>query len=484
MPLLSKYISIRKPLTGIETMILGLLYLVALGAVFLLLLRDSWLGLAAIACLLSIAVLMAVPRSWLPGLALATFALVPITYSPMVNPVIGRFMSPALLVVVVWLLRTIFAMRAARTPTLWLSIGGLLVCWVSVTTAWSLDTQRSLLWTTTFCLVAVVPVLLGTKNDSATASSLSKTWLWLGLILGAMAIVEGVTQQSFLAAVYQGTDTSRIGITQNWSSIRSTTTLGHPLMNATFFAAAASYALMNASLTKSKLALFSGLVASAGLIFTLSRSGVVALAVGLALGTVAVFASRKMAFSRKLTFISIATAVAIAVIASPLVQARSDSSEGSNSARLREVLFKAGLNIAAQDNYLGSGAGTSNIRSSLAGIRLPLENSYVGVLVSTGAVGLFLLIALFAIAILKAVKHGRFDAAAGMTAFCVQIGAYPLVDNVPIAVLMFGTLAYLGFSKLSDPQHLSPLIPTTSGAADTRPTIKSRKIRSSLHRRT
>lgn len=413
--------------------------------------------MVAIAFLVSVTFLTMAPRQWLPGMALATFALVPITYTPLVNPVIGRYFSPALIIVAIWLIRTMFNKRQAALPMLWLITGGILTCWALLTATWSLDPQRTLLWTTTVCLVAVIPALLSTKSDDGTSEALSKSWLWLGLLLGVFAIVEGVTQHSILASLYQGTNTSSIGITQNWSSVRSTTTLGHPLMNATFFAASASYALINSALTRSKLALSSGVIASAGLVFTLSRSGVIALGAGLALGTIAILAAGKIPFARKFTFMSIAAAIGVTVISSPLVQARSNSSEGSNSAYLRDVLLRAGLRIAEQDDYLGAGAGTSNIRSSLAGMTLPLENSYVGILVSSGLAGLSLLVALFIGAIITALRRGRFDAAAGMAAFCIQIGAYPLIDNVPIAALMFGMLAYLGFSRHTKSENTQTL---------------------------
>ncbi|WP_341393920.1 hypothetical protein [Arthrobacter sp. G119Y2] len=426
----------------------GLIALLMLGSLGSLALEGVWIGLVLVVALVGAVLLLVGPIRWLPGIALSVFALVPLAYTPLVNPIIGRYLTPVVFILLIWFLRTIATSGRGASPKLWLAVGAALGCWALLTLLWSIDPQRTLLWTASVCVVAVLPVFLSGRGDTETAETLSKCWLWLGFILGTMAIVEGISQQSFLASLYQGTESGGIGVSQNWSSIRSTTTLGHPLMNATFFAASSAYALMNTAQTRSRFALLSGATAAAGLVFTLSRSGVAALAVGLAIGTLAVLIAGKMTLVRKCIFVFVTAVAAVTVVSSPLVQARSNSAEGASSAHLRGVLLQAGLRIAEQDNFVGSGAGTSNIRSALTGMTLPLENSYAGVIVSSGLAGLFLLIVLFVGAILGALRRRRFDAAAGMVAFCVQIAGYPLVDNVPVALLIFGLLAYLGFHRL------------------------------------
>lgn len=466
MPLLNAGLHSRNQLTKGSVWFASLIIALFLGALFILAFERFWIGLFVVLALLALGLLTFGPVRWLPGWALAAFVLIPITYTPMVNPVFGRFLSPAVLIMLIWTGRSITMRRQVPLPKLWTATAISLMSWGLLTLLWSIDSQRTLLWTGTICAVVVLPVFLSSKGDLASGEALSRCWLWLGLLLGSMAILEGITQQSFLAGLYQGADSSGIGISQNWSSVRSTTTLGHPLMNATFFAASSAYALMNSALSRSKFALLSGIVAGAGLVFTLSRSGVTALAAGLAIGILAVLITGRMTIGRKLLFSCGTAAAGAAVIYSPLVQARSNSAEGSQSAYLRDVLLQAGLKIAGQDNFVGSGAGTSNWRSSFEGMVLPLENSYVGLLVSSGLLGLALMMCLFLGAIIGAFRRGRFDAMAGMLAFCVQIGAYPLIDNVPVALLMFGMLAYLGFHKSSPTRSLGSRPLVTRPAVD------------------
>lgn len=402
------------------------------------------LGLAA---LVAVVGLLRLPLHLLPGLAVALFVLVPLDYMPAVNPIFGRYLSPALIVLSFWIVRTALHNRRSSvkflTPWVWLSLALLGLGLASV--GWSLDPARSLLWVATAGIVFVGFAWMGLRADSKTLGAVTSTWLCLGVIVGAMALVEGVTHTSFLATIYANQDSSSIGFNQLWSTFRVTTTLGHPLMNATFFATTSAFALIHAARSASRLAVLSGTMCGIGAVLTVSRSAVAALAVGLCLGILTMLGTKTVSFGRKL-FWSVASILgAVAVVTSPVVQARSVSAEGEGSSGLRSVLLDIAINVAVNDGLAGSGAGTSANRSVLEGLSLPFENSYAGVLVSLGIAGLLLFVLLIAGLLVKAIARDNFAIAAGLTAFAIQIAAYPLVDNVPVGLIILGMLCYLGF---------------------------------------
>ncbi|MHA7289661.1 hypothetical protein ACX80V_08460 [Arthrobacter sp. MDT3-24] len=431
---------------GLVTIILVIVVVIALNLTVIFT-GISTLVFTAMGALALLACTLSLPRHWLPGMALALFVLLPITYMPSVNPVFGRYLAPALGMLLIWMLRSIGKPQGTigRVPKLWTWIACLLLGLSTASAAWSLDPARSLFWTFTVGIAFIGFAWMGQKADHRSVASLTATWLSLGLFIGAMAIAEGVTSTSFLQAIYANQDSSGIGFNQLWSTFRVTTTLGHPLMNATFLATTSAFGIMHAARTNSKLALVSGVLCGAGAVLTVSRSAVGALAAGLCLGLITVLTTKSMSFGRKAFWTLGAVAAAWAVATTPIVQERSASAEGEGSSRLRSILLDLALDAAASDGFTGSGAGSSAQRSVLAGITLPFENSYAGVLVSLGIAGLALMMVLMLGLLIIAVVQNNPAGAAALATFSIQISAYPLVDNVPISMIMLGALAYLVF---------------------------------------
>lgn len=449
----------KAQITGVSRLDVWLLALVvpsvAATTMFIVVFDRQWTAIFGLAAVLALIALWRLPLHWLPGLAIALFVLVPLDYMPIVNPIFGRYISPALLVLAFWMIRT--ASQAPRinrgllTPWGWLSLG--LIGLGLASSGWSLDPQRSILWVLTAGTVFVGFAWMGRRADSRTLGAVTSTWLWLGLVVGTMAVVEGATHTSFLATFYASEDSSSIGFSQLWSTFRVTTTLGHPLMNATFLATTSAFALIHAARVPCKLAVLAGTVCGIGAVLTVSRSAVGALAVGLCLGILTMLGAKTISFGRKVFWGLTAILGAFAVVTSPVIQARSASAEGEGSSGLRSVLLDIAINVAVKDGLVGSGAGTSADRSVLEGLYLPFENSYAGILVSLGIAGLILFILLIVGVLVAAIAHGNFAVAAGLTAFAIQIAAYPLVDNVPIGLIILGMLSYLGFGSSVADDH-------------------------------
>lgn len=407
-----------------------------------------WTGLVGVGAVMGLAASFALPVRMLPGLGLATFLLLPITYIPQVNPIYGRYLSPALFFLIVWFIRSRKQEKKDGVlPKSWWFLAVLFLAWSALTIIWSIEGSRSATWLVTMAVVFLGPAWAARRADAATIASLTKAWLWLGLGLGIMAVFEGLTSQSLLGSLYANDQSGQIGFNQVWSESRATTTLGHPLMNATFFATTAAFALFKAAGARSKLAFWSGVACTAGAAFTISRSAVTALAVAFMVGVVSMVFSRAMSFGRKAFWTIVSVGAGLTILNLPMITARSESAEGASSSYLRDVLLDAALRIAADNDYFGAGAGDSQSRATLAGMTLPFENSYAGVLVSLGAIGVTLFALLIAGVILTAMRRGLPEVAAGAAAFAVQIAAYPLVDNVPVAMILLGVLAYLAFGS-------------------------------------
>lgn len=407
--------------------------------------------------ILVLCVLYLLPVATLPSVALALFVLIPVGYVPSVPPVIGRYLSPAILVVAIWTLRSLRRRtpRSGKVSRPWTltSIG--LLALAALSTLWSIDPLRTLLWSATTGLALLAPALLASRSDETSRHYLIRTWLWLGAGIGLMAIVEGATGQTFLGALYSNPAGVGIGVNQNWSSIRATTTLGHPLMNGTFLASTAAFGIMSAIKHRSRLAGLSGGLATVGAVFTVSRSAVAGLLSGLIIGVVLILSSKHMTLTRKLLWSLVSILIAVAAAASPLISERSASAEGSSSAETRGMLLDMAIEIAGVDGYTGSGAGSSQPRATQAGLSLSIENSYGGVLVSLGVLGLVLFVSLVLGLVVAAARRPAPEIAASVVAFAVSAAAYPLVDNVPTALILLGLLANLLFSQSRQPTGLA-----------------------------
>ncbi|WGW12172.1 O-antigen ligase family protein [Saxibacter everestensis] len=433
--------SISPKSTALAAAIAVLLFAVVFGVLSLGM--AVWIPLLL---LLATAVLFAVPVHALPALALVLFALLPLGYIAGVPATMGRFLTPAALTIVVALLRQRGRPAVNRIPRFWTVCAIALLLLSAASFIWSLDAQRSALWTATVAVVLFGFAHLSMRSTPQSVHALQRTWLCVGLILGVAAITEGLVQRSFLAALYARGASSGIGFTQHWDSIRATTTLGHPLMNGTFFATTAVYAIILTMRRRSKLALASGAVSAGGAIFSVSRSAAAAIAAGLIVGLLVCLASRQLPFGRKAVGLLVGVGAAAAVLFSPIIQSRSDSAEGSGSADARAVILDRALEFAGESNYLGVGAGMAQERAIMGGLNMPIENSYAGVLVSLGAAGTIIFVCLLATIALVAARRQAPEVVAAVCAFGTAIWAWPLVDNYPSALVMLGALAYIGFS--------------------------------------
>lgn len=404
---------------------------------------NSLYALAVVA-IIGLAGLFALPRHLLPSLALIAFAVLPIGYLSQVPFAVGRYVTPPVVILVVWVFRSIGTRTGHRPAQLWTVLSILSLTWFVYSALTSIDPLKSAMWVVSFAVLVVFVGRLGFESEPQTAPALVQTWLWLGVALGSFGLAEGVTGTSLLGRVFVAADG---GFEDRWSVHRITTLLGHPLMNGTFFAVTATLSAFVAFQARSRLAVASALLSSASVAFTVSRSATLALVVGVAAGIVLLLANREQSFGKKLGVSALVVVGAAVLLSSPLLAERSDSVEGASSSQYRETVLDTALGLAEEDNYLGSGIGTSNIRSVAAGSQFTIENSYLGLLTSAGVPGLLFVSGFLLVAIYTAIRRNRVPAAAALVTYGVVAAGWPMWENVPGAFVIESALLIVAFSS-------------------------------------
>ena len=298
----------------------------------------------------AVAVLVIPPR-WLPALGLALFALLPVGYLPV--PYTLVYLPPASLTLIVWLARRRYVPTESHAPTARSRVLRVLApesclylfaSWCLVTTLLSVDKRSSIEWTLAFT-TGVVIFARSASRDSGVLTHLRNTWIALGAALGVYALieVEALHTNPLFGRFYATSSGNAFSQYTTWSTYRATTTLGHPLLNSTFFSAAAGLSLGTYLQTGRRWPLLAGALASAGVLVTLSRSGLLALGaavIGASLVSLFDPASRRRA-TRSLVLIGVLVIAAGTTLAAGTLR-RSASHEGSNSTAARTSLFNQG----------------------------------------------------------------------------------------------------------------------------------------------
>ncbi|MGU3584910.1 O-antigen ligase family protein [Rhodococcus sp. C26F] len=408
--------------------------------------------LAVFGLLILLILIALLPQRILPSLALIVFALVPVAYMGYVPFMVGRYITPSLVIILIWLLRVPRGISTRQFVGVWKFISALLVAWLLYSSYSGIDSARSYAWSFVFCVLFIGVGLVASRVDVETVKLLIRTWLWLAVGLGSLAIVEGLAGFSIFRGIYA----SGGGFEDRWSVNRITTLLGHPLMNGTFFATAGSFALLMALRRRDRLAWAAAAFSALAVLFSVSRSATIALIVGVAVGVLLVLFTKTRRRGVKVSAISAVVVGTVGLVSSPLLRERSASEEGSSSAEYRADVTTIALEISEKDGYMGSGPGTSNLRVVAEGYYLPIENSFLGLLTSLGIPGLLLVIGLLACALLVAVRRRRFEVAAGWMAYVVAVAAWPVWENNPGSFLIGSILIILSFAPSLADEIIGP----------------------------
>lgn len=405
--------------------------------------------LAALAGTVFTCAVFVIKRERLPGLALATYALFAAPYLGLPKT-FGRFLGPATLILLVWAVRTIIASerRRHRMGRAWVTAATAMCTWLALETVLSLRPSTSFLWSAVFGITIPLAGTAAILANDATRDILIRAWTALSVALGAFATFEGVTHWNPLAAHYT---VDGQPLVQKWAVYRVETTLGHPLVNAMFFATSAAVMTMLAIEKPTRWRVTAAILSASGLVFTASRTGVIGLSLGIGVALVAMTFSRRTTTGRKIIAISVIVAALIVVFQSPILKARDRSAEAQASMTYRSNVIRDSLLVIRADGYLGSGPGTSQRRIDQSGTSLVLENSILQLGVSTGLPGVAVLFVLLGAVAGTAVRRARWEAFAGLIACVVAATGFNAWDAIPETLALLGLVIILGLTPETQP---------------------------------
>ncbi|MGI3782109.1 MAG: O-antigen ligase family protein, partial [Janthinobacterium lividum] len=374
---------------------------------------------------LAVLVVAACLPSWLlPSVSLWLFALLPVGYLNGVPNFAGRFYSPAIVVLLIWLVRLVWkrGRRSFVRSLRWLVPVFAVLLGLSYI---GLSPSRSVNWLIVVAIAVALPAALAPAIDQRTSSTLLQSWFVLGIGLSLLAVIESLLQTNPLSPYYS--------FDQHWALYRVSTTLGHPLMAGTFFSVTACLAAFTMTRVGAPrgtaFICFAGCALAAAL--TGSRSGVYALVGGLAVGLLVTLVSGRTSIANKLLGVVLGVVALVVLPALPTIAGRAGSAEGAASSLYRDYVVRLAGRLFLERPIVGYGPGNSAIATAQSGAVLPLENSVLGTLVSGGVVGTLALLVLVAVVVVRVVRTGRADGIAAIAAYVVAGAAFPLWESNP-----------------------------------------------------
>lgn len=393
-----------------------------------------------------IVALWVIPTSWLLPVGLLTAALVPVGRLPL--PEVVTVLSPGAVVVLAWVVRrdrTALARPARIVVTIALVLAG----WLVIGVVSGISVQRGLGWGAAFTLLVLV-FTFERRIPTLEVRRVLDTWMWTAAALSLFGVVERLLGSNPLyGGVFASGD---YPIVQYWSDYRITTTLGHPLNNALFLSVGTVIAVarfVERGRTSSLVASGIGLV---GVFLTISRGGLVAVAVGVAVIVVgplfrrASDARATTASTRAFVALGVTGAGLVGVALSPAFQERLGSSNGIASARARDELAPLVWTTSEHLGHLGSGPGTSNLLLVERGTPVVVENSWFQLLLSLGLPGAFLVAALVVTAAVLALRSGSLSAAAALAALSTSAAGFNWIEADRPGMLFLGLLVAAAIS--------------------------------------
>lgn len=396
--------------------------------------------IAALLFLCAVVVLLRMPMWTLPATGLTLLVLIPVGYLP--NSRVTNMLSPALLVMTVWGLRMLNAARlGAKRPALVL----LALAWLAGACASSIALPASLAWSLNFVLLVVLPWWLAGDADKKTVRALLVTWLVLVTTLAVLAIVESRIGRNPISVLE-----THYNFKQTWAGYRVTTTLGHPLVNGTFFAM--STALAGALFLQRRHAVFLVPAALGGFaaLLTLSRGASLAVAAAVAVIVGAWILRGSRGLGIKVTVVALAVAGMTLIFTNDALEQRSASAEAISSAALRVSVIEQARFIAKETNYLGAGPGASvQARDHyLVNNQIRFESSFLQILVEDGYPGLIAFGSLLFISGAVAFWRRNYPGLGLVVAYTVSLGTYESIDE-SISLLLLGLSLFVALSPVS-----------------------------------
>lgn len=394
-------------------------------------------------------VLLRVRRDALPAIALVTFALLPTPYLG-ISRLFGSFIAPAIVVLGVWEAR-VFARSAVRhrhVPLSWLLLSVGAAALLVADSLLSSHLARSFAWTVTFMIAVPLAAIATMVSGPGPRILLLRAWTGLAIFLGLFALLEGTFHRNPLARAYV---IDGQPLRQTWSVYRIETTLGHPLFNALFFAVTASVMLGLALQRFTLPRAIAGILAAIAVVLTASRSGALAVAVGLGIALAGVAFARTTSVGKRLLVAGSVLIAVVAVSQASVLKQRDTSSEGQNSVAYRLQVVHDAVRLIEHGAVFGSGPATSQFQLADTGSSLTFENSMLQVGVSVGVPGLALIVGLLMAAMGVAFRLRRWEALGAVAAYVVCVSGFNVWDQIPESFALLGFALVAVFTTRTEP---------------------------------
>lgn len=402
--------------------------------------------------LLAVGACLAVPVESLPTVALVAVVLVPDRIADYSS---SPLLMPATLALGVWVVRRLLAggsstgpagdlgrhrrLRKALTGTaVALALGMVPLVLVSP------NKRFSIAWAFTFAVAVAAPLLLGDLDEEARR--LRRALPWVGSLVAVYAIIEYLLEQNLVyAPVYAALGLDDL---QHWSVYRSDASLGHPLVAGLFFTATLSFCVGRWLETRRPGMLVLALLTGSGIVTTVSRGSYIAAAVALtAVLLVALCVQAGHRLRRLVTLLAFGGVSLLAVNSDAFVE-RGLSAEGVSSLNSRNALPQIAAEAARASHWLGGGPAASlPLASPYNFQQLPIENSYLQLLIGVGAWGLALFVLVLVLAAVIALRRRNLSGFGALVGYAVAIGGFAALDSRRDLVVLLGLLVMVSICR-------------------------------------
>jgi hypothetical protein len=398
---------------------------------------------------LAVAVLCSLPMRLLPLAAITFIVALPAEALPV--PPNAKVLSIAAIPLLAWAVR---ARSRSTLPTGSAVIAASFLGWICL--SWAFSTYHDRFAVGAVLSLALLPVVVMLRPSTGGDSGPEDFFLKAVVLLAAYAVVEKylIHGNPLYGSLYHQASPP---LEQAWSTYRATTTMGHPLVNGTVFAATLVLAVGRFLDRRSppRPALLSVVLLLGGLVSVVSRGAIAGAGAGLIV-LMALHWGPSVSQARKLV-IGVGITVAAVVAVSALV-ARSSSSEGSASTANRASVG-ANTALALRGNEIvGVGPGKAEqyrIDHALPGQyqpvlfalrkrdtrRVSIENAYAQMAIGVGYPGLALFVTLVAGVVMMAVRSSQSRAAGcAIIAMMVAVFGYNAFDSHPQLLVLLALL--------------------------------------------
>ena len=410
--------------------------------------RQAELAFFGALALIGLLVLLTLPVQVLPALALVVIVLVPDRITDVsVSPVI----SPATVVLGVWLVRRMLSHDERATPVVRSATDqrlrrALVVLCVLLTaimvplTVVSPAKDYSVSWLFTFVVAVLGPLLV--DDLRAEVRLLSRVLPWIGAVAVGYALLESALQRNpVYAPIYEALGKPDV---QHWAVYRSDGSLGHPLLAGLFFAVLLAYAIGRWVESRRPGFVLLAVLSGFGVVATVSRGSYAAAGVAIAVLIVVGMFSRGGHRLRLFVVLVACTGAGFLALNSDAFIERGLSTEALQSVGSRSVLPQIAWEAARAYHFLGAGPAAAQAAAVPYNFQgLPIENSYLQLLISVGLPGLVLFLGILALAALLAVRHQNLGALAALVAYATAISGFAALDTRRNLLVLLGILILL-----------------------------------------